>query len=35
MDELITVLTVWPIPLSIELAVIAFFVWVGRDKIGK
>ena len=27
-----TVLTLWPIPLGVELAVTGFFVWVARDK---
>jgi len=27
-----TILAVWTIPLTIELSVVAFFVWTARDK---
>jgi hypothetical protein len=29
---LFEVLVVWPIPLSIELGIVALFVWIARDK---
>lgn len=32
MSDLRTVLTVWPFALVVELSIVAFFLWVGRDK---
>lgn len=32
MKELFEVLMVWPIVMTIELSIVAFFVWTARDK---
>lgn len=32
MEQLKAILVTWPIVLAVELSIVAFFVWVGRDK---
>ena len=32
MEQLRAILVTWPIVLAVELSVVAFFVWTGRDK---